>query len=83
MWIQQYLISIKKDYQEYSIFKNDLYYVNFRLLKKCNSDAWKKILCNNEKNKNYDKEFGDVININEVILDDEVKFITDNNIESD
>ena len=45
------------------------------------SIAWEKILCNNEKNNNIDKEIGDVININEVILDDEMKFITNNIIE--
>ena len=39
-----YLIEINKDYPIYELKKGEQYYVNYKLIKKCNLESWKKIL---------------------------------------
>lgn len=38
------MVLIEKDYSIYELNKNDRYYVNYKLLKKCDKDAWFKLL---------------------------------------
>ena len=41
--ITTYKIMIVKDYLNFNLKKNDIYYVNYKLLFKCNNEAWQKI----------------------------------------
>ena len=47
-----YKIKIEKDYEELSLFKDDLYIVEYKLLSKCFKNLWDNLL---EKD-NYEKD---------------------------
>ena len=72
------MVCIENDYLIYELHKNDKYYVNYKLLKKCDKDAWIKLLEDNEINK-YD--FNALIDNNDILSDNEENFIIDNNQE--
>ena len=72
------MVFIEKDYLIYELNKNDRYYVDYKLLKKCDKDAWIKLLEENEINR---IDFNVLIDINNVLIDNEEKFIIDNNQE--
>ena len=72
-----YLIEISKDYPIYELKKGDQYYVNYKLIKKCSLESWKKILDENmDSKKNVDIE--ELIDINDIIDDKEENFINFN-----
>ena len=72
-----YLVTIEKDYLIYGLYKNDRYYVNYKLLKKCDKDAWIKLL----RGENNRIDFNGLIDNNDVLSDNEENFIIDNNKE--
>ena len=74
--VNSYKIRIEKDYKIYNIFKKDLYWVNYNLLKKCTENVWNKLLdsVRDENSSNND----DIYENNNVINDDERDFIIEN-----
>ena len=60
------MIFVEKDYLIYKLNKNDRYYVNYKSLKKCDKDAWIKLLEENEIN---NKVFNVLIYNNDVLSD--------------
>ena len=74
--VNSYKIRIAKDYKNYNLFKNDLYWVNFNLLLKCNANVWKKLLDSDEEGNNSNND--DIYENNNVIDDEELDFIIDN-----
>ena len=78
--VNTYKIRIEKDYKSYKLFKNDLYWVNYNLLKKCNENVWNKLLkSGNEENISNNEIYEN----NNVIDDDELDFIIENKKEFD
>ena len=69
-----YKISISKNYPDFNLYKNDLYYVNYKLLYKCSNEAWEKNL--KKKEKIY--EDNDIIENNTYIDEKEEQYIIDN-----
>ena len=63
---------IVKDYPNFNLKKNDIYYVNYKLLFKCNNEVWEKNL--NKENNSFDN----IIENNEYINDNEEIFIKEN-----
>ena len=69
-----YLIEINKDYPNYELKSGDQYYVNYKLIKKCSLESWKKIL--NEKVVSKKKlDLDEIIDNNDIIEDNEENFI--------
>ena len=52
-----YLIKIAKDYPMYEINKDELYYVSYKLIRKCSEETWKNLL--NDNNKIFSFNTGD------------------------
>ena len=76
-----YLIKIAKDYPMYEINKDELYYVSYKLIRKCSEETWKNLLDDN--NKIFSLNTDDILENNEYIDEDEEKFIQKNKIEFD
>ena len=70
--ITTYKIMIVKDYLNFNLKKNDIYYVNYKLLFKCNNEAWQKNL--SDDNLSYDN----IIDNNNYIADSEENYIKQN-----
>ena len=69
-----YKIKIEKDYKDLNLSKNDLYMVDFKLLKKCSENLWNSLL--NKNNKDTKVEMMDNIFDNEISLsEEEIDFI--------
>ena len=66
-----YKIKIAKDYGLYNIFKDDEYIVSFKLLKKCNEEAWNKIL----KEKHPKIDYEELCENNDYYSEDEEEFV--------
>ena len=74
-----YRIKISKNYPDYKLKKDEIYLVDYKLLNKCSSEAWDKLLKESKENNNIeDIEF---FESNESIGEEEIKFIQDNNKE--
>ena len=74
-----YRIKISKNYPDYKLKKDEIYLVDYKLLNKCSSEAWDKLLKESKENNNIvsDESFES----NESIGEDELKFIMENNKE--
>ena len=74
-----YRIKISKNYPDYKLKKDDIYLVDYKLLNKCSSAAWDKLLKESKENNNIvsDESFES----NESIGEEELKFIMENNKE--
>ena len=53
------IIKISKNYPDYKLKKDDIYLVDYKLLNKCSSEAWDKLLKESKENNNieYDEYF--------------------------
>ena len=72
------MIEIGKNYENYKLNKNALYYVNYKLLKKSNEYSWNKLF----SEQIYDEiDDFDLIENNMVVDKEEEDFITKNNSE--
>ena len=69
-----YLIEINKDYPIYDLKKGEQYYVNYKLIKKCNLESWKKIFNEKFDSKKY-LDYDELIDNNNIIEDNEENFI--------
>ena len=74
-----YRIKIAKNYPDYKLKKDNIYIFDYKLLNKCNADAWDKLLKESKVHNNIvsDESFESVESFGEK----ELKFIHDNNNE--
>ena len=73
-----YKIKIEKDYKKYNLLKDEIYWVNYKLLKKCPENVWNNLLRGEERD-NISND--DIYENNDVISEDELNFIIDNSKE--
>ena len=74
-----YRIKISKNYPDYTLKKYAIYLVDYKLLNKCSSEAWDKLLKESKENNNI--ESNESFESNESIGEEELKFIMENNKE--
>ena len=72
-------IKISKNYPDYKLKKDDIYLVNYKLLNKCSSEAWDKLLKESKENNNIESD--ESFESNESIGEEELKFIMESNKE--
>lgn len=60
----------------YELLKDEEYYVNYKLIKKCNVESWDKILNENLDSENFD--YDDFISNNDIFGDNEENFNNNN-----
>ena len=71
-----YRIKISKNYPDYKFKKDDICLVDYKLLNKCSSQAWNKLL--NETKNNDDIPSDESFESNESISEEEVNYIQEN-----
>ena len=74
-----YRIKISKNYPDYKLKKDEIYLVDYKLLNKCSSEAWDKLLKESKENNNIEDD--ESFESNESIGEEEIKFIHDNSKE--
>ena len=74
-----YRIKISKNYPDYKLKKDEIYLVDYKLLNKCSSEAWDKLLQQSKENNNIEDD--ESFESNESIGEEEIKFIHDNSKE--
>ena len=60
-----YKISISKNYEDFNLKENDVYYVNYKLLNKCSNELW------NKKLNKHKSSLDEIIDNNNYINEDE------------
>jgi len=72
-----YKIKIARDYDNFNLFENDLYLVDYNLLCPCTLHVWKKLLEKDYKSYNNSK-LEEILDTELEAQEDEIKFIFNN-----